>query len=305
MKLTGVKHILATQYHPHTGGQVENKNRTIKSVIAKLTQGMQSMWSYYLPFVQYVYNCKIHQILNSTPFSMMLARPPNPLVNYINSDNIETPELDYEQDINNWKHYCEQVISLVYPTLALKNQDAKQYQLNHMLQIRKNIFKQELPTGTAVMILDPQYIKNPHTRPTHISKYLDTTYYIIKRYLNGPYQVKDRHGNILDRHIPLDQMKVLRLARSYGELEKDDEDIYEVESILDERKTKKRVEFQVKWRGYDELTWEPIEHLDHCGKALQLYYSKKQQSQFNSLNLNQPQIKYHHALLYSPTVLFQ
>ena len=49
---------------------------------------------------------------------------------------------------------------------------------------------------------------------------------------------------------------------------------YEVEAIQDvrwvparTRSARRRKEYQVKWRGYDEPTWEPVEQLK-CGRLL-------------------------------------
>ena len=42
------------------------------------------------------------------------------------------------------------------------------------------------------------------------------------------------------------------------------EDEYEVESIVDKRVQKGKVEYQVKWKGWDhdDNTWEPVGNLD-------------------------------------------
>ncbi|GMF49066.1 unnamed protein product [Phytophthora fragariaefolia] len=59
---------------------------------------------------------------------------------------------------------------------------------------------------------------------------------------------------------------------------------YEVESILDDRRpmetsTRRSVrEFQVKWVGYDEPTWEPMTNLS-CGGLLYDYLREKRSSQ--------------------------
>ena len=44
----------------------------------------------------------------------------------------------------------------------------------------------------------------------------------------------------------------------------DAEDEYEVEFIVDKRMLKGKVEYQVKWKGWDhdDNTWEPVGNLD-------------------------------------------
>ena len=48
---------------------------------------------------------------------------------------------------------------------------------------------------------------------------------------------------------------------------------WEVEQIIQHRKICAhkgtwQTEFQVKWKGYEDLTWEPEEHLDHAQDLL-------------------------------------
>lgn len=43
-----------------------------------------------------------------------------------------------------------------------------------------------------------------------------------------------------------------------------EEETYEVEKILNKRLRLKKVQYQVKWKGYDKPTWEPEEYLTGC-----------------------------------------
>ena len=60
---------------------------------------------------------------------------------------------------------------------------------------------------------------------------------------------------------------------------------YEVEKITDMRQYQKQnkitkkfelvKEFLVKWVGYEQLTWEPLQNLDNCQEALNEYYEQR------------------------------
>ena len=39
------------------------------------------------------------------------------------------------------------------------------------------------------------------------------------------------------------------------------EDVYQVERVLNVRKQKGKLEFEIKWMGYEETTWEPKTNL--------------------------------------------
>ena len=74
----------------------------------------------------------------------------------------------------------------------------------------------------------------------------------------------------------------LLLHQAQEDLEKE----YEVEKITDMRQFQKQnritkkfelvTEFLVKWVGYEQLTWEPIQNLDNCQEALKEYYKEKE-----------------------------
>ncbi|CAI9612852.1 unnamed protein product [Staurois parvus] len=57
----------------------------------------------------------------------------------------------------------------------------------------------------------------------------------------------------------------------------DEEDVFEVESILDSKIEGGKVFYRVRWKGYDSSgdTWEPEAHLDDCKEVL-LEFRKKQ-----------------------------
>lgn len=64
---------------------------------------------------------------------------------------------------------------------------------------------------------------------------------------------------------------------------------YEVEEIVDERKVRRTGELQylVKWKGYEEFSWEPAKHLDNCSAKIRKY---KAQLKVSTKNVN-PDLK--------------
>ena len=49
---------------------------------------------------------------------------------------------------------------------------------------------------------------------------------------------------------------------------------YEVEQVLDKRFRKGRVEYFVKWKHYDETTWEPTSNLTNVQALIDDYENK-------------------------------
>jgi hypothetical protein len=57
-----------------------------------------------------------------------------------------------------------------------------------------------------------------------------------------------------------------------------DEDTYEVEEILNRRERSGKVQYQVKWSGYDKPTWEPRENLNGAKELLKAYEGRRPSS---------------------------
>jgi hypothetical protein len=75
--------------------------------------------------------------------------------------------------------------------------------------------------------------------------------------------LRDHTGDIFDRHVPADQLKLVsKQARSVDE----QDDVYEVKKIIDHRGEPGSYEYLVDWVGYDadDRTWvKDSSFLDH------------------------------------------
>lgn len=57
------------------------------------------------------------------------------------------------------------------------------------------------------------------------------------------------------------------------EISDGDFNTYEVETILDSRIRRKKVQYLVRWTGYEDTTWEPLNNLTGCGDLLKEFHS--------------------------------
>ena len=79
-------------------------------------------------------------------------------------------------------------------------------------------------------------------------------YTIVRRAHNGGYVLRDLTGDIFDRHVTADQLKLLTKTSRKKDI---DEPIYEVERVKDHKGNPGSYQYLVKWKGYEEETWEP------------------------------------------------
>ena len=81
---------------------------------------------------------------------------------------------------------------------------------------------------------------------------------------------------------------------------------WEVERIIQHRKVRARketwrTEFQVQWKGYEDLTWEPEEHLDHAQDLLSDYWNR-QSKKITTLTTKKAPHKGTIVLAYIPSI---
>ncbi|CDF40922.1 unnamed protein product [Chondrus crispus] len=77
--LLGVRHYLTTAYHPQTNGQTERFNRTLVQRLRHYVAEHQRDWDEYIQPLTFAYNTQVHRSTETTPFDLVLTRPPSGL----------------------------------------------------------------------------------------------------------------------------------------------------------------------------------------------------------------------------------
>jgi hypothetical protein len=114
---------------------------------------------------------------------------------------------------------------------------------------RRLLLPSSFPAGSTVMIKD--VVRDNKFEPKYIGPYT-----IVRRSRGGAYVLKDATGDLLDRHVPPDHLKMISKSRRKIDVENP---IYTVEAIVDHRGTPGRYSYLVKWKDYPDSqnTWEP------------------------------------------------
>jgi transposase InsO family protein len=244
IKLTGIEHRYISPYHPQADGKVERSIGTVTSIIKKMLNGTEMHWPLFVDFAQLSFNNKIATLTGSSPFALMFGRPLNELRDYTKDGEPITI------DLNDWKAHQEKIASLIYPAISERIKSGKSKMLSDLQKHRKLLLPQAIPEKSSVMIKDP--VRTTKFEPKYIGPYE-----IVRRARNGAYVLKDMTGDLLDRHVPVDQIKILQKAKRR---KKDEEHPYfEVSRIISHRGEPGAYEYLVQWKGYsdDDNTWEP------------------------------------------------
>jgi Chromo (CHRromatin Organisation MOdifier) domain len=113
---------------------------------------------------------------------------------------------------------------------------------------RRLLTQDSIPTGSIVMLIDP--VRANKFEPKYIGPYT-----VARRARHGGYVLRDATGDILDRQVPADQLKLISRTARPSDKEKN---VYEVERILKHRGRRGAYEYYTKWKGYsdDFNTWQ-------------------------------------------------
>jgi transposase InsO family protein len=252
-RLTGINHRIASAYHPQTDGKVERAISSTKSLISKMLEGSFDHWPLFLPFVQLSFNNRISSTTGSSPHVLFFGRPMNEFRDYSTEG---TPTIN----LNDWQEHQRRLLSVVYPAIALRAANMAKHRQDEFARLRAATLLPNLTPGTVVTLKDPEFLKGK-VRPSHIPKYDGKRYIVVRQTTNGAYILKDSEGNVLDRRVPIDQMKLIRAWRESVDSQGD---VYEVERILDHRfdEDDHTTYYLIKWKGYPDPTWEPYANIN-------------------------------------------
>ncbi|WVZ76926.1 hypothetical protein U9M48_024844 [Paspalum notatum var. saurae] len=82
LRLSGVKLLLSSAFHPQTDGQSEVTNRTIVMYLRCLAGDRPRSWLQWLPWAEYCFNTSYQSSLRTTPFQVVYGREPPNLLKY-------------------------------------------------------------------------------------------------------------------------------------------------------------------------------------------------------------------------------
>ncbi len=244
-ELMGIDHRLITPYHPEADGKVERSVGTTTMIIKKLLHGSNQHWNLFVPFAQLTFNNKISSLTGSTPYSLFFGRKMNELRDYT-AIGEQNPQ---PIDLNNWTTHQEKIVSLIYPAVNDRIKLLKSDMVQRLNKHRR-LLTGTIPKGAIVMVRDP------NRQNKFEAKYIGP-YTVLRRARNGAYVLKDNTGDLFDRHVTADQLKLISKQARRTDIE-DAGKIYTVEKILDHEKDEDhpgKYWFKLLWKGYPEPEW--------------------------------------------------
>jgi transposase InsO family protein len=246
--------------NPRANGSAEKSVDIVKKTLLKsLPDGNLTTWDEYMPLVQLNINSRIASRHRQSPLQLLFARGPRLTTNGKTNER----KLMTEQEI---MQRNQDMMNVIFPVMK-DIQDNSSKRQNAKIDERRNTRVEDIERGTEVMIRDIN--RTEKTDPTFVGPYK-----IVERRGNS-YVVEDQMKMKYDRLIPIDQMKILPKIEQSNEV--NENEIYEVSQVVDDKMIGKVKYFRIRWKNYtkEEDTWQKMEDL-HDVNTLQRYWRCKQ-----------------------------
>ena len=255
----GITNVFTSAYHPQTNGQVERYNRTLLAMLRNYVNDNQDDWDVYASALTYAYNTSVHRSTRTTPFDLILSRPPPPFSLEDSADDRPLPPQEVRL-----KFVRRLDTALRNATNALQATQER-YKRDFDKRVRKT--NRRLRANDYVY-LDPTSgnEKQPKLQSPAV----------------GPYRViaNDKRTVIIDRDGDVERVSADRVVyaprpeRSLPDIAPHaanvddirskvrDGPTYTVDKILaHERDDDGTLRFHIQWTGYADPTWEPRTHV--------------------------------------------
>ena len=266
----GIQQNMSTAYRPQTDGQVEQSHQETKAFLQHYVNHLQDDWSGWLSMAEFQFNDKISTSTKETPFYLNYGR--HPWKGDINLENVSNVAIeDYLEQL---QEVCERA----------KDAIAK------LIESMKMAYDRGLRIKEPIKVGDLVWLESTNIRTDRPSKKLSE-----RRY--GPYEVLELKGETSYKIALPKEMECMHdtFHASYLTPHKGskfpsqkrkppppleiigDELEYEVERILNSRKTRARqMEYKIHWKGYrkDDESWEPKRNLSHCKELIAEFHKK-------------------------------
>jgi hypothetical protein len=272
MKVMGVKQNLSTAYHPQTDGQTERVNQGLEAYLRVYVDYAQDDWSEWLPMAEFAYNNADHSSTGMSPFYANYGFHPRLEVSAIEgSDEPLTEDFArvYIEDLRKTQAEAAQAISVALKShkqhYDRKRKEAPPYKEGDLVFLSAENIKTTRPSKKlADKQLGPFKITegvSPHAVRLDLPASMGRTHSVFGVNLLEPAKEDTISPRAQDPPQPV--------------ITKDTQK-WEVEEICDSRKRKRRLEYQVRWKGYqgklDEYTWESASNLKNAPELMAAFH---------------------------------
>jgi hypothetical protein len=268
----GTKLAMSTAFHPQTDGQTERANRTLEDMLRAFVGYRQNDWDQHLVAAEFACNNAVNSSTSLSPFRLNYGFDPSV------PSSMFKPSSDTVPAVSEFMESMSNLVRTASDSLVQAKARQEAYANKSRRQLTFSVGDQVLLSAANITLASQ--VARPSRK-------------LQARFL-GPFRVVDIISPVAYRLDLPDSLKVhpvfhVSLLRPYIDpavipdrprpaqppplFTADGHDYYEVESLLDRRRHRRRWEYLVKWAGYPDhdATWEPLSHLKHISGLVHDY----------------------------------
>jgi transposase InsO family protein len=289
--LLNSRKITITPHNPQHNGQVERFNHTLVNMLSIYVDKDQSNWDQHINVCQFAYRSAVNASTGYSPFYLLYGREPHyPLDAMLKRREYWENESDYVsvliQRLTLAQDIARAQLLRRQERLASETED-RQYHIDYALGDKVWFHIPDRVRGLTNKLRSRWYLYSVVERLSLVN------YRIVRHLADGTEDSRVVNVRKLKPHTEPsilsrlaqelqctpeveDVMEHYQQLQGEGGDDIEQEDEYEVEAILGRRQRRDRVQYLVKWKGYEvkESTWEPADHLIHAGSIVAEYEEK-------------------------------
>lgn len=258
----GVRSTMSTAYHPETDGQTERVNQTLEQYLRIYCNHRQDDWVRYLSTAEFAYNNATHESTKLSPFYIEYGWNPRMAPDVIGE--LSSPRLE---DLFMYRKDAREQASAA---LVAANERMKWYFDLHKSEMPFKIGDQVMLHGKDLRVrVSSAKLAAQQYGPYKIIEQLGPVTFKLKL----PRQMKVHPVFHASKLLPYHKDEIAgRNPKKPPPVIIDGEKEFEVESILNSRIYRGKVQYLVKWAGYLESTWEPLPNLENSIELLDAFH---------------------------------
>ena len=271
-KRLGIESRLSTAWHPETDGQTERINGVMEQYLRAFVNCLQDDWVRWLPLAEFVGNNTVSSTTKVSPFfankgfhPRMGFEPmdtPKPNKKELAADEFATRMEELQEVLRNhmliaqasYEHYANKARS-----------PAPLYKIGDMVMLDARNIVTKRPS---------RKLENKRLGPYKVKRVVST--HSVELDLPVDIQIHPVfHVNLLEP-MPSEPPHVGHLQDPPPPVKVDGEEEWEVDQIVDSRYLgrRKRLQYRLTWKGYNEVQWEDCSFADNAPIAKQEFHRR-------------------------------
>jgi hypothetical protein len=267
---------MSSSFHPQTDGQSERAIQTLKTMLRALVNHKQDDWDLYLPAAEFAYNNAVHSSTGVSPFFLNHGFHPRVPASLLGPTGVSDPASlsDFDSFVSAQQSALAAVRDSLLTAQVVQAKHADAHRRSHSYQVGDQVLLSTENITTAYDSSRPaSSLQARYFGPFTLLAQRSPVSFQVE--LPPTMRIHDVfHVDRLKPYLPSPESLGRRVAPPPDPEIVDGEIEYEVEAILDHRTKRRKMEFLVKWLGYDaakDSTWVPFKDMANSPDILRTY----------------------------------